>query len=59
MKLADQLKKHPKIKVVYYPGDPEHLDYEIMKRQMRKGGRLLSFEVDVTYEDTVKVVNRL
>ncbi|WP_332697106.1 methionine gamma-lyase [Halalkalibacter lacteus] len=58
-KLAEQLKNHPKIKAVYYPGDQDHPDYEIMKRQMKKGGGLLSFEIDGTYEDTVNVVNQL
>ncbi|MFC0470774.1 methionine gamma-lyase [Halalkalibacter kiskunsagensis] len=57
--LTVQLKQHPRIKAVYYPGDKDHPDHEIMKRQMEKGGGLLSFEVDGTYEDTVHVVNQL
>lgn len=58
-KLAVQLRKHPRIKTVYFPGDKDHPEYKIMKRQMNKGGGLLSFEIDGTYEDTVKVVNQL
>jgi methionine-gamma-lyase len=58
-KLAFQLSKHPKIKAIYYPGDKDHPDYEIMKKQMKKGGGMLSFEVNGSYEDTVKVVNQL
>jgi methionine-gamma-lyase len=58
-KLAVQLRKHPRIKAVYYPGDKDHLDFEIMKKQMKKGGGLLSFEVNGTYEDAVKIVNQL
>ncbi|MCM3163591.1 methionine gamma-lyase [Metabacillus litoralis] len=58
-KIALSLKKHSKIKNVYYPGDPEHPDYHIMKKQMRNGGGLLSFELKGTYEDTVRFVNQL
>lgn len=58
-KLADQLRKHPKVKSIYYPGDKHHPDYEIMKKQMKKAGGLLSFEVNGTFEDVVKVVNQL
>ncbi|MGM0876013.1 MAG: methionine gamma-lyase [Bacillota bacterium] len=58
-RLAVKLRKHPKIKNVYYPGDQGHPKYEIMKKQMKKGGGLLSFEVKGTYEETVKVVNQL
>lgn len=57
--LAEKLKEHPKIKAVYYPGDPDHEDYAIQKSQMKQGGGLLSFEVKGSYEDTVNVVNRL
>ncbi|MBO1513033.1 methionine gamma-lyase [Metabacillus bambusae] len=58
-KLANLLGNHPRIKAVYYPGDQNHPDYQIMKRQMKNGGGLLSFEVNGTYEDAVKVVNQL
>lgn len=58
-KMAIKLKEHPKIKNVYYPGDLDHPQYMIMKKQMKKGGGLLSFEVGGTYDDAVKVVNQL
>ena len=58
-KIALSLKKHSKIKNVYYPGDSDHPDYHIMKKQMRNGGGLLSFEIKGTYEDTVRFVNHL
>ncbi|MBD8070894.1 methionine gamma-lyase [Bacillus sp. PS06] len=58
-KLVTKLKSHPKIRAVYYPGDKDHPDYEIMKKQMKKGGALLSFEIEGTYEDAAKVVNKL
>jgi methionine-gamma-lyase len=59
LKISGKLKQHPKIKAVFYPGDPDHSDYEIMKKQMKYGGGLLSFEVAGTYEDTLNVVNQL
>ncbi|TYR81440.1 methionine gamma-lyase [Priestia megaterium] len=58
-KIAAQLKEHPKVKAVYYPGDRDHPDYELMKKQMKKGGGLLSFELNGNYEQTVKAVNQL
>ncbi|MDT8861416.1 methionine gamma-lyase [Alkalihalobacillus sp. MEB130] len=59
LKLVSLLKKHPRIKAVYYPGDIEHPDYLIAKKQMKKGGGLLSFELEGTYEEAVRFVNRL
>ncbi|MCL7746618.1 methionine gamma-lyase [Halalkalibacter alkaliphilus] len=58
-KLATKLKAHPKIKSVYYPGDDDHPDSHIIKKQMKQGGGLLSFEIKGTYEDAVNVVNQL
>lgn len=57
--IAEKLKSHPKVKQVYYPGHQSHSDYEIMKKQMKKAGGLLAFELDGSYEDTVKFVNQL
>ncbi|MED4263830.1 methionine gamma-lyase [Priestia megaterium] len=57
--IAKQLSLHPKVKVVYYPGDKKSTAYSLMQKQMRKGGGLLSFEVKGGYEETVKVVNQL
>ncbi|KKI89139.1 methionine gamma-lyase [Bacillus sp. SA1-12] len=58
-KLHSCLKGHSKIKAVYYPGDKDHPDYKIMNRQMKKGGGVLSFELEGTYEDALKAVNAL
>ncbi|NJP58727.1 methionine gamma-lyase, partial [Salmonella enterica subsp. enterica serovar Typhimurium] len=35
-KIFQFLRKHPKIDAIYYPGDAEHPDYQIMKKQMKK-----------------------
>jgi len=50
-KVFSQLKTHPKVKSIYFPGDTEHEDYEIVKKQMKKGGGLISFEIDGTKQD--------
>lgn len=58
-KIALKLKAHPKIKAIYYPKDPDNPQYHILKKQMRHGGGLLSFEVKGTFDDAVKFVNDL
>ena len=44
--LANWLKNQPIIKKVYYPGLPEHPGHEIMKKQARGFGAMLTFDVD-------------
>jgi len=46
MKIANWLKKQPKIKEVYYVGLPEHPAYEISTRQASGYGGMISFTVD-------------
>ncbi|HZH59622.1 MAG TPA: methionine gamma-lyase [Metabacillus sp.] len=58
-KIAMKLKAHPKIKAIYYPKDPDNSQYHILKKQMKHGGGLLSFEVKGTFDDAVKFVNHL
>ena len=43
--LAQILENHPKINWVKYPFLPSHPQYEIAKKQMLKGGSIISFEV--------------
>lgn len=58
-KISMKLKDHPKVKAIYYPKDPKHSQYSIMKKQMSNGGGLLSFELKGTFEDAVRFVNQL
>jgi methionine-gamma-lyase len=44
-KIAEYLSKHDKIEHVYYPGLSSHLGYEIAKKQMKKFGGMLAFDV--------------
>lgn len=44
-RLANELERHPKIERVIYPFLSSHPDHEIARRQMKKGGGLVAFEI--------------
>ena len=44
-KIADALQGHPKITKVSYPGHPSHPQFDLVARQMGKGGTIITFEV--------------
>jgi len=44
-KLFAFLKNHSKVEEVYFPGDSQHPDYPIMKKQMNRSGGMLSFTI--------------
>nr|WP_010097672.1 methionine gamma-lyase [Ornithinibacillus scapharcae] len=54
-----RLKTHPNVRSVYYPNDDTHPDYEIMKKQMKRGGGVISFEIIGTKEDAQAFLNNL
>ncbi|MGM0888475.1 MAG: methionine gamma-lyase [Bacillota bacterium] len=54
-----ELKKHPKVKKVYYPGDVALPDHYIMQKQMKHGGGLISFELHGTKQDAQDFLNKL
>ena len=58
-KLFVFLKEHPKIEVIHYPGDQQHPNYSIMKKQMKKAGGLISFSVKGTKETAQFFMNQL
>jgi len=43
--LAQFLAAHPKVRRVYYPGLPDHPQYDLAKRQMRGFGGMLAFDL--------------
>ncbi len=45
VQVADYLEKHPAVERVIYPFSPTHPDYNTAKKQMKKGGGLVAFEV--------------
>ncbi|MEX0724369.1 MAG: aminotransferase class I/II-fold pyridoxal phosphate-dependent enzyme [Gracilimonas sp.] len=57
-KVADFLSKHPKVKVVYYPGLESHGGHEIAKAQMDDFGGMLSFLIDGGHKEAVEIVGR-
>ncbi|MFK2824781.1 methionine gamma-lyase [Bacillus sp. B190/17] len=57
--IVEQLKKHPAVKNVFYPGDEASHDYKIMQKQMRKGGGLISFEINGSKKQAQKLLNDL
>lgn len=44
--VAEWLRKHPKVKKVYYAGFEDHVGYEISKKQCTGFGGMISFELD-------------
>ncbi|MFS0673244.1 methionine gamma-lyase [Ornithinibacillus sp. 179-J 7C1 HS] len=54
-----RLKTHPNVTNVYYPSDEAHPDYSIMKRQMKRGGGVISFEIKGEKQDAQAFLNQL
>lgn len=57
--IAEKLKTHPKIESIFYPGDKENPQYEIMEKQMKKPGGMISFTIKGTKHDAQQLMNRL
>ena len=53
--LAEWLKEQSIVKKVYYPGLPEHPGYEVMKKQARGFGSMITFDVD-TKEHALQIL---
>ena len=66
-RVADWLKRHPRIERIHFPGDEEHPDREIARRLLQSGedgealfGGMLSFEVkDADKAEVFAIVDRL
>ncbi|WP_196890046.1 trans-sulfuration enzyme family protein [Aureivirga sp. CE67] len=59
LKIAEYLEKHPKIKSVKYPFLKSHPQYEIAKKQMRKGGNIIAFELKEGLEAGKQLLKQL
>lgn len=59
MQVAEYLENHPKVQKVNYPGLPSHPQYELAKKQQSGTSSLLSFEIDGTPEQSVKLAESL
>lgn len=56
-RVADFLSGHPKVVRVHYPGLRSHPDHDLVQRQMRGFGGMLSFEVNGGLEAGKRLVN--
>lgn len=54
-----RLKTHPNVQNVYFPNDDSHPDYQIMRKQMKRGGGVISFEIKGTKKDAQNFLNNL
>ncbi|MDD4079813.1 MAG: aminotransferase class I/II-fold pyridoxal phosphate-dependent enzyme [Eubacteriales bacterium] len=59
MKVALFLERHPKVKRVHYTGLMSHPQADLIARQMRGHTGLMSFELDRSPEDAVRMINAL
>lgn len=58
-KVVDFLCEHPAVETVYYPGLKNHPQYELAKKQMKKPGAMIAFEVKGGVEAGKKLLNSL
>jgi cystathionine gamma-lyase len=54
--IVEVLTSHPKVEKVYYPGLTSHPQYELMKRQMKGPGAMISFVVKGGLEGARKLL---
>lgn len=58
-KIYEKLGEHPKVKKIYYPFDRKHPDYMIAQKQMKRGGGMISFEIEGSKRDAQTLLNAL
>lgn len=58
LKLAEWLKEQTVVRNVYYPGLPDHPGYEILKKQARGFGSMITFDVD-SKEHALQILERV
>ena len=56
--MAEYLSRHPKVQKLYYPGLPDHPQYELAKRQMNGFGAMISFDLG-SYDNAKKFLDRV
>lgn len=56
--IANWLKEQDIVKKVYYPGLPEHPGYDVIKKQARGFGSMITFDVD-TKEHALQILERV
>ena len=56
LKVVDFLKSAPEVDKVYFPGLPEHPNYETAKKELKAFGGMIAFEMR-SFEEAKKVLN--
>ena len=59
LRIAQFLSQHPKVARVHYPGQKDHPDHAIAKKQLTGGGGMLSIEVEGSGADACRVAEAL
>ena len=59
MQVAQYLSAHTAVSRVHYNGLPQHPDFHISSKQMRKPGAMLSFELKAGFEGGKKFIDKL
>ena len=57
--IAKALQDHPKLRRVIYPGHPDHAQHDLVKRQMREGGTVLSVDLHGGKEAAFRFLNAI
>ncbi|NGP89446.1 trans-sulfuration enzyme family protein [Fodinibius halophilus] len=57
--LAEELQEHVNVEWVKYPYLPSHPQYELAKKQMKKGGGVVSFNIKGGYEAAKNFLDKL
>lgn len=54
--LVEYLSSHPLVNKIYYPGLTTHPNYEVAKRQMTGYSGMVSVELNISLEETLKLI---
>jgi O-succinylhomoserine (thiol)-lyase len=57
--ICEFLRNHPKVEQVYYPGLPDHPQRDVIRRQMRGYGGMLSFQLKGGFQECKRFLRRL
>ncbi|MFA1821796.1 methionine gamma-lyase [Virgibacillus oceani] len=57
--IVEKLRNHPKVESVYYPCDEANPDHVIAKKQMKRGGGVISFDVKGSKKEAQQLLNNL
>jgi len=58
-KIAELLEKNSRVDTVFFPGLPSFEQYELAKKQMRRSGGMIAFELKGGHEAGLKFINSL